>query len=562
MNLHQILNGPPETILPPLFLFSTCLKILLFPAYRSTDFDVHRNWLAITKQTPVSEWYWNDVDGGTVHTLDYPPAFAFFEYCLSNNNNPLVGLLLPEGDRCLELLPDSDNAPSGPCVIFQRSTVVVGDLVFWAGAYFACRAFHYGKPSNFAITAFLLIVFNPALLWLDHIHFQYNGMMIGVFLASLGCLLMGNNVAIQHNTENENRNNPQQQQQKQQQPLAYDLYHLGGAALFALLLNLKHLYLPLAPLYFCYLLERYCLTLTHTVQAGKSKSRTEFKAGKFLLLALVTGTVLVLPWVPFVKATNDPTGQVLQILRRLFPFGRGLVHDYWAGNVWALYSLLDRMFRGGCRTIIPRVLPAMAMALEGAHLPEPTPVVCAILLFISIIPGLRVASRHPTNTKLVESVAYVSFCAFMLAYHVHEKAILTALIPLTLLVEPTPRGEYHNVLFWNVSLWGLLGLLPLLFRPIELAIKLSSYLAYMALASCLLNTSPKSKWLEHVQYGSVGIVTLVVGLLEVVPIQGKWEFLPLMITSIACASGLLGCWGMTTWLLVRIGNNKQKTIMR
>lgn len=201
----------PKTSLWWFYLVATCIKALLFPSYRSTDFEVHRNWLALTHSLPLSQWYFDET---SPWTLDYPPFFAYFECFLSI----FAHLVDPQ----IVHLQQGLNYSSNKVIYFQRLTVIVSDLTLLYGVYRLTRNLDSRKQK----LIWSLVIWSPMLLIVDHVHFQYNGFLIGILLISLSYLEEGRDL-------------------------------LGGFV-FAVLLCFKHLFAVAAPVYFVYLLRHYC----------------------------------------------------------------------------------------------------------------------------------------------------------------------------------------------------------------------------------------------------------------------------------------------------------------
>ncbi|OWZ14596.1 Dolichyl pyrophosphate Glc1Man9GlcNAc2 alpha-1,3-glucosyltransferase [Phytophthora megakarya] len=529
-----------DTSLVALFLMSVALKLLLLPSYTSTDFEVHRNWLSLTSELPRRHWYHEDT---SEWTLDYPPFFAYFEFALS-----FAAAAVDETMLVLSSTPVFSPA----ILLFQRLSVITSDVVLFYALHAYCSSWPTVTTTEWAfsqakrLAVMLVTVLDAGLLYVDHIHFQYNGMLLGLLILS----------ATKFRLQQD----------------------LQGALLYTVLLMFKHIYLYAAPLYFIYLLGHYCYVRKPDsesdsdydkgkLQRKRSISSTDvhetiqdmhdgnvtFSFSNFVRLGVTVLGVFAFAFESILWNHEDPIAGMKQILSRLFPVQRGLCHAYWAPNVWALYAFLDKLL-----VILgfPTATEGVALMSGGlvqeasfAVLPTVSPLVCAVLTFAMMTPVLRSVWKYPDSSLFTSALAYCMLCSFLLGYHVHEKAILQVTLPLGLMAADSVASMR---LYRFASGVATISLFPLLFTPAEQGSKVFLGACHALLAEVVLVPLLKYSLKErHIKVTAVRMslferafltglagLALLAAVFPFIPRIGcRYPFLPLMLISVSCATG-------------------------
>lgn len=523
----------------------------------STDFDVHRNWMAITFNLPISDWYF---DATSEWTLDYPPLFAVFEFLLGLSAHLLN---LTNALNLTELPIRTESI-----ICYQKVTVIVSDCVYYYAIYKLCKSLQpilvnkstsssqhqqqttattsSSKPKDQILSdaiyrpdssscIVLLLILQPGLLLVDHIHFQYNGLLNGVLLLSLANIISGQ--------------------------------YISGSFWFAVLLNLKHIYLYCAPAYGMYILASYCLE--------SHERRNRFVS--FILKAGRLGSVVILVFV----ITYLPFGDLKtleQILKRLFPFKRGLTHAYWAPNAWSIYNLADKVLatiykdsikvkfdmESISRTRDVSSTSGLVQEYEHQYLPTIRPLTTFILVGMFTIPVIikfLLSINRKSPRLFIKGVTLATFTSFMFGWHVHEKAIILVLLPMIPLCFTDPQLRDT---FIRLTLTGTYSLFPLIFKPAEYFTKLTILLTYYCYAKSQTTSMAQqsstrktgfvwSSWRKlYSLMDNLLVVAILLNEIYVTLIHGrlnyswnylarlnKYEFLPLMTTSNLSAFGIM-----------------------
>lgn len=182
---------------------------------------------------------------------------------------------------------------------------------------------------------------------------------------------------------------------------------------------------------------------------------------RFISVGLVTIFTFVISFLPFIiieiinlKDTDyvdnsDKINQIKQIFSRLFPVERGLVHSYWAPNIYPIYLVLDKLLNkvqtnyNDNSTSLNKSTLGLVKEIQTDILPNINALISNIIvILLSIILMITFIYKKNSKFNLFELLFISGAIFFNFGYHVHEKALISLTLILHLLY--FVKGNEHN----------------------------------------------------------------------------------------------------------------------
>ncbi|RYG47990.1 hypothetical protein EON67_08030, partial [archaeon] len=428
-----------------LLIACVCVKVLLGVGYASTDFEVHRAWGALAVSAHPSAWY---TDTTSVWTVDYPPAFMWAQRAWAL----VARALVPEATRV-----SAEPVMNSHVLAVQRASVIATDVALYVatcalavvckqyfryvlstGVRLAARVratavtrtckhalfFLHGSAracararahccslshdEGYVTRVLVSCMLCFGLLMVDGIHFQYNGYLLSLFFVCL--------------------------------TLMYTRRLMAASAAYTLLILSKHLFLAAGPVIAIFLVAAACESATPHRRAPPLRIVARLTGMASAVVAVILATCW--PWMS--SDARMVAHNAAVIASRLFPFQRGLVHAYWAPNVWALYLSVDKLAAVVARRVgltfllragagVDGLLAPSVQASHSAHvalvhtlqvLPQPTAVHCIVIVLLVCVPIWCWLARRCTPAR-----AHVAACVCLLmffAFGFHTQAATCA----------------------------------------------------------------------------------------------------------------------------------------
>ncbi|KAI8394064.1 glycosyl transferase [Radiomyces spectabilis] len=285
VNSQLLWSAPLLTV-----LFATVVRCIIalnpYSGYATPpmfgDYEAQRHWMEITQHLPTWQWYRYELNWWG---LDYPPLTAFHSW--------LCGIIGSKIDASMFALDTSRGLESMSSKMFMRCTVLVSEAIIYIPAVLTyCLIVHGSQGFRKKHIAAVLILMQPGLLMIDHGHFQFNSVMLGLTLWAVNAFLTGHWVV--------------------------------GSIFFCLSLLFKQMALYYAPAVFGYLLGQ-CL----------SDPNGWILFVKLGVTVILTFACLFSPWLSSLE-------DLQQVIHRIFPVARGLYEDKVA-NVWCTLNIFIKL---------------------------------------------------------------------------------------------------------------------------------------------------------------------------------------------------------------------------
>ncbi|KAL7510900.1 hypothetical protein ACHAXN_007727 [Cyclotella atomus] len=425
------------------------------------DYEAQRHWMELTYHLPLSEWYYYDL---SYWGLDYPPLTAYVSWFFGYIADTLGSVHGLEVLKDLMALHDSRGFENERGKMYMRFTVLVMDLLVYISAVWEIAPRLLNGTTDIIrekerIRLLTMALAQPAILLMDHGHFQYNTVSLGLALWSFHFMTM--------------HSNPFKKDESSTSSLTF-VGPILGSVLFSLALNFKQMELYHAPAVFAYLLGRCfeCSNVQSTTKDNEGGTMTSMNnrnvITKFCSLGITVISSFAILWFPFAIYPRSGTNArlfhlagVTQVLKRLFPFQRGLFEGKVA-NIWCALSVKPFSIR---RRVPEEILPLMASGLTLMLILLP----CWYLFQVGkgdrgqcdTAKTIREKDQHQSSREradiklLLWGCTSTSLAFFLASFQVHEKGILIPLAPLSLLLLEAPRfiAWFSIVATW--TLWPL-----------------------------------------------------------------------------------------------------------
>ena len=270
------------------------------------DFEAHRNWMNITSTYPIQLWY---TVSENHWKLDYPPVCAYLHLGMSY----AVKYFHPAALQ-------SESYEDASLKYIMRAVVIVLDLlVYFPSVIMLCKLYFKGNTEKQLGSIFLGLNI-PSLVLIDHGHFHFNSVMIGLSLWAFYFIETNN---------------------------------IGLAILFyALSVNFKQM-----SIYYGMPLLMQAVKVIYD-QSCKEKSKISYLIKRLVQYGATTIACFMLIWSPYLISGNWQ-----QVMKRIFPIKRGLWEDK-VSNFWLFVNLFIKV-----RTVASeQVLAFASIGIIGAIL--------------------------------------------------------------------------------------------------------------------------------------------------------------------------------------------------